>query len=111
MKLLDADGKPVTLDTLCRKEPAWAANRIRKLREERGERMLENHKSLGILWDMTLTARRRKEAEIREAFDLHRKVLDTIRQGLAQHGAPRAVELSEDLYRSTEALQEALGLA
>lgn len=27
----DADGKPVTLDALCRAEPAWAANHIRRL--------------------------------------------------------------------------------
>ena len=25
----DCDGNPCTLDTLCRREPAWAANRIR----------------------------------------------------------------------------------
>ncbi len=34
MQYYDADGRPVTLDTLCRKEPAWAANRIRAEREE-----------------------------------------------------------------------------
>ena len=28
----DIDGKPVSLDTLCRKEPEWAANRIRDCR-------------------------------------------------------------------------------
>lgn len=30
----DADGVPCTLDTLCRKEPAWAANRIREANRE-----------------------------------------------------------------------------
>lgn len=29
----DRDGNPITLDTLCRMEPAWAANRIRELEE------------------------------------------------------------------------------
>lgn len=29
----DGDGNPCTLDSLCRKEPAWAANRIRIMRE------------------------------------------------------------------------------
>lgn len=31
----DLEGNPVSLDTLCRKEPAWAANRIRVTLNER----------------------------------------------------------------------------
>jgi len=31
----DADGKPTMLYRLCRGEPAWAANRVRALTEER----------------------------------------------------------------------------
>jgi hypothetical protein len=30
----DADGNPISLDTLCRKEPAWAANVIRMHKAE-----------------------------------------------------------------------------
>lgn len=30
----DVDGKPCSLDTLCRKDPAWAANRIRVMTEQ-----------------------------------------------------------------------------
>lgn len=30
----DIDGNKVSLDTLCRKEPAWAANVIRKLKDD-----------------------------------------------------------------------------
>jgi len=31
----DSDGNPVTLDTLCRREPGWAASRIELLEAER----------------------------------------------------------------------------
>jgi hypothetical protein len=33
----DADGKPCSLDTLCRRDPEWAASRIRALERENGE--------------------------------------------------------------------------
>ena len=33
-KYKDMDGNPVSLDRLCREEPAWAANRIRDLEEK-----------------------------------------------------------------------------
>lgn len=33
LKYKDADGMDCTLDTLCRREPAWAANRIRVLQQ------------------------------------------------------------------------------
>lgn len=36
-KYRDSDGNACTLDALCRREPAWAANRIRANRKERDE--------------------------------------------------------------------------
>jgi len=36
-KYYDLEGHEVTLDSLCRKEPEWAANRLRTLERERDE--------------------------------------------------------------------------
>lgn len=36
-KFYDADGVEVTLETLCRKEPGWAANRLRYIQAELDE--------------------------------------------------------------------------
>ena len=40
MKYQDADGNPCTLDQLCKRDPAWAANHIRHL-DESGRGILE----------------------------------------------------------------------
>ena len=36
-KYADLDGKPISLDRLCRTEPEWAASWIRQLTDERDE--------------------------------------------------------------------------
>lgn len=58
----DADGNPCTLDALCRKEPAWAANIIRHMERK---------------YDLLL-------AEMREELDTVKKVHDSMRRKLRQ---------------------------
>ena len=60
-KYQDIDGNYVTLDKLCRTEPAWAANVIRTLRADRDElqtrltelysaaELVDKHESLGCV--------------------------------------------------------------
>lgn len=45
----DADGSPCTLDALCMRHPAWAANRIRAMREAL-EKVLDAHNTDAPGW-------------------------------------------------------------
>lgn len=45
----DSDGRPCSLDVLCRREPAWAANRIRTLTEA-ARRLLDLPDDAGVLF-------------------------------------------------------------
>jgi len=38
----DADGRPVSLETLCRLEPEWAASRIREMTNQLEESLTNN---------------------------------------------------------------------
>lgn len=75
----DVDGSPVSLDTLCRKEPAWAANRLRVLegKLDNAEQALhEAHERAslreGVVSDMSrrLDGTQRRLARIRTKADL-----------------------------------------
>lgn len=65
-KYMGTDGNQISLDALCRKEPAWAANVIRTLKAEKHEcqtrleellnaaELVDRHESLGCVTGRSL---------------------------------------------------------
>jgi hypothetical protein len=87
----DGDGNEVTLDVLCRKEPAWAANTIRQLRRraEDAEAAHGDTKANSTWWRLAYNSWQDWAAELLD--DLGRQPLG------GQHGDGPARELIAQL--------------
>lgn len=96
-QFFDSDGNPVSLDTLCRREPGWAANRIRTERADLAKAHAEIDRLRSIasaaMMECDILALERRLAKMKDAgVELGEALTEALQRGDAAIARARELE-------------------